>query len=412
MSVPILAFVSTTGAAAAAVVATALAWRGRPRLAACLLAVYLSGLAWFLALPILAVAGVSSPAAALLVYNVVGNCALAAFVVAYGRPAIAAPYRWRLVWAATPAAFVLGAAALAPSTFFAPDSTPTPAGVNLARFLHNFAALVGIAIFGAAFLAAPAGPTRRSLLFVLIAFCGFGLNHVFADAARVAGVETAFGSASPPALVISAANAVAVVVVAALATARAARGDRDARILVPALVAVGGLASLQHVVPTAAFGLHQALDTAIVGVLAYGVARGYVLDIDLRLKWTIRRGALVGAFLAVFFVAAAVAEQYLSRYGALVGGVAVGLLLFALRPIERAADRFADRAMPRVRDTAEYRTVRKREVYRATIDGALADGDLSDRERDMLARLQDQLGLSGTEAREIEREAVATLRAS
>ncbi|HLE97821.1 MAG TPA: hypothetical protein VI997_10660, partial [Candidatus Thermoplasmatota archaeon] len=146
---------------------------------------------------------------------------------------------------------------------------------------------------------------------------------------------------------------------------------------------------------------------AYVAVLAYALLKEQLFDIDLKLKWTLRRGTLVGVFLAAFFVVAAVAEQYLQRYGALVGGVAVGLLFFALRPLERAADRFADAAMPAVRDTDEYRTVRKREVYRATVEAALQDGVVSERERDMLARLQDQLGLTATEAREIERDTAA-----
>jgi hypothetical protein len=140
-------------------------------------------------------------------------------------------------------------------------------------------------------------------------------------------------------------------------------------------------------------------------ILSYGMLKHQLFDIDLKIKWTIRRGTLVGTFVGVFVVVAAVVEQWLQQYGVLLGGVAVGLMLLALRPLERAADRLANAAMPHVRDDAEYRTVRKREVYRATVEGALTDGAVSDRERDMLVRLQDQLGLSGTEARAIERAA-------
>lgn len=51
--------------------------------------------------------------------------------------------------------------------------------------------------------------------------------------------------------------------------------------------------------------------------------------------------------------------------------------------------------------------VRKRDVYVAALEGALVDGVVSERERDMLARLQDQLGLTATEARELERASTA-----
>ncbi|HLE97817.1 MAG TPA: hypothetical protein VI997_10640, partial [Candidatus Thermoplasmatota archaeon] len=102
---------------------------------------------------------------------------------------------------------------------------------------------------------------------------------------------------------------------------------------------------------------------------------------------------------------AVVAEQCLQRHGAVVGGVAVGLLLFAVRPIERAADRLADTAMPRVQDTDEYRTVRKREVYRAAVESALQDGIITEMERDVLATLQHELGIPAPEALRIERAA-------
>ena len=64
--------------------------------------------------------------------------------------------------------------------------------------------------------------------------------------------------------------------------------------------------------------------------------------------------------------------------------------------------------MPRVQDTPEYRTVRKRAVYRAAVESAMQDGAVTEKERDVLATLADQLGLGAGEARAIEREARAT----
>ena len=45
----------------------------------------------------------------------------------------------------------------------------------------------------------------------------------------------------------------------------------------------------------------------------------------------------------------------------------------------------------------------------AAVEGALQDGTLSERERSVLARVADQLGLSAMETLEIEREARAAL---
>lgn len=142
------------------------------------------------------------------------------------------------------------------------------------------------------------------------------------------------------------------------------------------------------------------------GILLYGILRMHLFDIDLKLKWTLRRGTLLGAFVAVFVIVSGIVEQWAQRYNVLVGGAAVGLMLLALRPLERAADRLADAAMPRVRDTDEYRTVRRREVYRAAVESAIRDGIVTDSERDVLATLADQLGLTAGEARALEREAL------
>ncbi|MBI4394018.1 MAG: hypothetical protein HY556_09525 [Euryarchaeota archaeon] len=56
--------------------------------------------------------------------------------------------------------------------------------------------------------------------------------------------------------------------------------------------------------------------------------------------------------------------------------------------------------------TAEYLTYKKLEVYRATIEGALEDGEITERERTMLMRLRDKLGIAEADARALELELV------
>ncbi|HVM45436.1 MAG TPA: hypothetical protein VM582_05820, partial [Candidatus Thermoplasmatota archaeon] len=145
---------------------------------------------------------------------------------------------------------------------------------------------------------------------------------------------------------------------------------------------------------------------AFVVLLGYGILRTQLLDIDLHIKIGLRRSTVAAMFVAVFFVVSELAASLLTqRMGAVLGVAAAGLLVFALAPLQRLSERVADAAMPGVRDTREYRTVRKREVYRAAVEAAHADGAVSAKERDVLAALADQLGLTAREALEEERAA-------
>lgn len=143
-----------------------------------------------------------------------------------------------------------------------------------------------------------------------------------------------------------------------------------------------------------------------VAILSHAILRDHLFDIDLRVKWTVRRGAVVGIFVAAFFVAAAIAEQWLQQYGIVFGGAAVGLLLFALRPIERAADRLANAAMPGVLPTPAYVAHKKLEVYKAAVESARETGDVDARERAALDRLRQKLGIAEADARAVEAEVV------
>lgn len=143
----------------------------------------------------------------------------------------------------------------------------------------------------------------------------------------------------------------------------------------------------------------------LAGALAYGILKHQLFDIDLKIKWTVRQGTVVAFFLAAFFVVSELASVLLTeRMGTVFGIVSAGALLFLLAPLQRLAERVSDATMPRVADTPEYRAERAREIYRAALEGATEDGAVTDRERDILARLQDELALSACEARALERE--------
>ncbi|HET6404977.1 MAG TPA: hypothetical protein VFH78_10045 [Candidatus Thermoplasmatota archaeon] len=147
-------------------------------------------------------------------------------------------------------------------------------------------------------------------------------------------------------------------------------------------------------------------------LIAYGVLRAQLFDIDLRLKRTIRQSTIAGVLVGAFFIVSEATQQIAAeRMGPMLGIVAAGALVFAMSPLQRLADRLSDAAMPSVRDTAEYRTVRKREVYRAALESVMTDGKVTPAERAVLATLADELGLGAREVLDIETEAGA-LRAA
>lgn len=146
--------------------------------------------------------------------------------------------------------------------------------------------------------------------------------------------------------------------------------------------------------------------TAEALLLAYAVLREQVLGFDVAVKVTLRRSTMAAAFVAVFF---AVSEAAAYVLGEATGSVYLGiagtaLLVFFIAPLERLAGRVVDRAMPNVKETPAYLERRKREIYRAAIESAIRDGVVTEAERDVLATLADELGLSAGEARALERD--------
>lgn len=117
--------------------------------------------------------------------------------------------------------------------------------------------------------------------------------------------------------------------------------------------------------------------------------------------------ATFGVFAAVFAIVGLAASEFLvDEYGYLAGAVAAGLLLFALEPLKRLGASVAERALPHVHDDATYRAGRSLDIYRAAVQGMMADGVLNDKEQDVLAKLADDLGLAVQEVRAIEKELI------
>ena len=147
-----------------------------------------------------------------------------------------------------------------------------------------------------------------------------------------------------------------------------------------------------------------------VPLVAYGVLRVQLFDVDLRIKRTLKRGAVAAAFVATFFVVSELAGNYLSsRFGAVIGVLGTGALVFFLDPIQRAAERLSNAAMPNTVDTPEYEAFRKLQVYDSAIHAALEDGRISDRQRRVLNSMITSMGIDPDTAQRMEDDALAAL---
>ena len=147
-----------------------------------------------------------------------------------------------------------------------------------------------------------------------------------------------------------------------------------------------------------------------VPLVAYGVLRVQLFDIDLRIKRTLKRGTVAAAFVATFFVISEFAGNFLSsRFGTVLGVLGTGALVFFLDPIQRAAEKLSDAAMPKTVNTPEYESFRKLQVYDSAIRAALEDGHISERQRRVLNSMIESMGIDRDVAQRMEDDTLAAL---
>ncbi len=149
-----------------------------------------------------------------------------------------------------------------------------------------------------------------------------------------------------------------------------------------------------------------ALGTLIyVPLIGYGILRSHLFDIDLRIRWTIKQSTLATVVVTSIFLLSEGADRVLSaELGNFAGLLAAGVVVFFLAPLQRLAERVATVVMPNTQDTPEYATFRKMQVYEEAVAEAHYEGGISEKERALLIRLRDSLGISETDADAIEGE--------
>ena len=98
-----------------------------------------------------------------------------------------------------------------------------------------------------------------------------------------------------------------------------------------------------------------------------------------------------------------------SQLGTVLGVLGTGALVFFLEPIQRAAERLSNAAMPNTRNTPEYQSYRKLQVYESAVQAALEDGHISNRQRRVLNSMIESMGLDAKVAERLENDSLTAL---
>jgi hypothetical protein len=150
-----------------------------------------------------------------------------------------------------------------------------------------------------------------------------------------------------------------------------------------------------------------------VPLIAYGILRTHLFDIDLRVRWTIKQSTVAAAAVAiVYFVSEGASRLLSAELGSVAGLFAAALVVFFVAPLQRFADRVASAAMPNTVNTPEYAAFRKLQVYEAAVAEALQGEGIAQKERALLNRLRDSLGITAVDAATVERDCIALREAA
>jgi len=140
-----------------------------------------------------------------------------------------------------------------------------------------------------------------------------------------------------------------------------------------------------------------------IPIMVYGILKLQMLDIEIRLKSTIKNSALAGIFVALYYVISEGANNLLSdQFGGLIGFAASALLTLFLTPLHRWADRFSSKLVSADIDNADYFDSRSLDIYSAAVEETLAYGEITKGHIALLDRLKDSLQVSQEDATRLE----------
>ena len=142
-----------------------------------------------------------------------------------------------------------------------------------------------------------------------------------------------------------------------------------------------------------------------VPLIAYGILKAKMFDIDLKVRWTLKQSTFAAAVLAITFAISEGAEMLVSaELGDSWGLIAAAVALLFLKPLQAFAEKVVGVLMPNTQNTPEYQRSRKMRVYEEALLEALDENGISSKERSLLNRLRDSLEISAADAEAMEEE--------
>jgi hypothetical protein len=142
-----------------------------------------------------------------------------------------------------------------------------------------------------------------------------------------------------------------------------------------------------------------------VPIMVYGILKLQMLDIEIRLKSTIKNSILAGMFAVMFFVVFEGANALVSeRFSGMIGFAVSGLLTWLLTPLHRWAEKISSKFVGGDVSSADYASSRSLQIYSAAVEETMAFGDVTKGHVALLDRLRDSLQVSADDAARLEKE--------
>lgn len=143
---------------------------------------------------------------------------------------------------------------------------------------------------------------------------------------------------------------------------------------------------------------------AAVTLMFYAILRYQLFDLNVRMRAGVRYGTMTTVFAAIFFtVQELVKDLGGSALGYFAGVLAAAALVFLFEPVQRWIEKFSHRVVP-AESTDTYEKFRSMEIYKAALEGALADKTINPDESISLKNLRAKLGISDADHHLLERD--------
>lgn len=158
-------------------------------------------------------------------------------------------------------------------------------------------------------------------------------------------------------------------------------------------------------------GLGGPVRIAGAALVAWGILRYQVFDIDVKLKWGLERSTIASIFVAVFFLVSEGAQEVFGAAASntWIGIIAAAALVFFIAPLQRLAERLGARALPDARPVESLLDDEIRNLYEQRLRAAWGDGALTRDDRVLLDHLRERLQIPVEEAASLERRLLATM---